>query len=71
MSWRPREELYHVAEDPDQLDNLAADPEWTEQKEQLERMLFAELEATGDPRATGGGSAFEGYPYYGRSRRKD
>lgn len=50
---RPAEELYAVAGDPWQVDNLAADAEHAETKERLSARLEAELRATGDPRIAG------------------
>lgn len=40
------------------------------QRARLAALLLRELEEREDPRATGAGAQFEGYPYYGRSRRK-
>ncbi len=62
---RPAEELYDCKKDPDQLNNLAADPAYAKTKEKLAALLMEHLKATGDPRATGGGDAFDTYPYLG------
>lgn len=48
---RPAEELYDVGRDPDQLHNLAANPEFARIKTSLAGKLDAYLKRTGDPRA--------------------
>ena len=60
---RPGEELYDLEQDPHQLTNVADDPRYATAKAELVRQLMAELAATGDPRATGGGEEFDRYPY--------
>ena len=60
---RPAEELYAVGEDPDQLKNLASDPEQEEVRKRLAGMLNGHLEATDDPRMKGL-SPWGDYPYY-------
>jgi arylsulfatase A-like enzyme len=67
---RPAEELYDLRADPYQLVNLAAMSEHEEQRHALAELLGRELAATGDPRASGEGEAFDAYPYYGRSLRE-
>jgi len=62
---RPAEELYDCKKDPHQLQNVAGDPAYAEVKAKLAAQLMAGLKATGDPRATGGGEAFDKYPYLG------
>ncbi len=47
---RPSEELYDCKNDPEQLVNLAADPDYTDVKEMLSAQLMEQLERTGDPR---------------------
>ena len=66
---RPAEELYDLAVDPEQLDNLADDPKFAEKKQQLAAELEAELVARRDPRTLGGANAFDHYPYHGGSPR--
>jgi N-sulfoglucosamine sulfohydrolase len=63
---RPAEELYDVARDPNQIDNLADDPEYADVKSRLAALLMAELEATADPRASGEAVPFDDYPYRAR-----
>ena len=62
---RPGEELYDCTKDPEQLTNLAADPAYAETRKKLSAQLMANLKATADPRATGGGDKFDTYPYFG------
>jgi uncharacterized sulfatase len=60
---RPGEELYRMADDPDQLRNLAADPALAETRQQLWTWLSDELRATGDPRMAGR-DPWQGYVYH-------
>lgn len=62
---RPREELYVLAKDPSQLNNVAADPAYAKVREELHARLMGELERTGDPRVTGDRSFFEKPPMAG------
>ena len=62
---RPAEELYDVEKDPEQLNNVAADPQYAEIRDKLAKQLTAELEKTGDPRVVGGGEQFDRFPYLG------
>jgi uncharacterized sulfatase len=50
---RPEEELYLLTEDPYQLHNVAAEPEYADLRVRLAAELEAELRATGDPRIEG------------------
>jgi len=60
---RPAEELYIVADDPDQIKNVAALPEYAKIKEKLAKMLDDQLRETEDPRVVGNGEVFDKYPY--------
>ncbi len=60
---RPKEELYDIKNDPFQINNLAADPNFAEVKQQMNEQLISELKATADPRVTGDGQTFEKMPY--------
>jgi N-sulfoglucosamine sulfohydrolase len=62
---RPAEELYDLAKDPQQLNNVAAEPEYSKALNQLAKRLTEQLKATGDPRVVGGGDKFDQYPYLG------
>ncbi|MCR9245043.1 MAG: sulfatase [bacterium] len=67
---RPARELYDMQKDPDQLRNLAADPDHATTVARLHDRLFAALRATADPRVIGGAEQFDRYPYYGGSAWK-
>ena len=54
-----------VERDPAQMNNIAADPEYHSLVNPLKQRLFDEIERTGDPAATGNGSIFDSYIYYG------
>ena len=62
---RPAEELYDCRKNPQQLRNLAGDPAHAETKKKFSAQLMANLKATADPRASGGGDEFDKYPYFG------
>ena len=60
---RPAEELYDLANDPWQMENVAADPAYVQQRRRLARELDRELKRTSDPRAAGQGNLFDRYHY--------
>ena len=62
---RPREELYILADDPQQIHNVAADPKHASIRAELNRQLMTELTRTNDPRVTGDGMYFEKPPLAG------
>lgn len=62
---RPGEELYDLSRDPDQLQNVAEDPAYTEIKRSLWNRLMGTLHETGDPRVDGRGDLFDTQPYTG------
>ncbi|RUL85047.1 sulfatase family protein [Tautonia sociabilis] len=62
---RPREELYRVSDDPDCVQNLAADPDHRALKERLRDEMEAMLRDEGDPRMIGMGWIFDSYEYVG------
>jgi N-sulfoglucosamine sulfohydrolase len=65
---RPAEELYDCVADPDQLQNLAEDPNYSQVLQELSNRLTAHLQASGDPREVPDGEVlWDSYPYYGRS----
>jgi arylsulfatase A-like enzyme len=63
---RAARELYDLRTDPFELRNVAEDPAYKAIVSALDARLMAELKATGDPRATGGGDEFE---HYGQGRK--
>jgi arylsulfatase A-like enzyme len=60
---RPAVELYDCTADPDQVNNLAADPERAKTVEQLRNQLVEYLKDTADPRFTDAAVKFDDYPY--------
>jgi len=59
----PAEELYDLAQDPDELHNLAADPAYAEVRSRMAADLEKYLRDTGDPRVLGTGTnKFENAP---------
>jgi len=62
---RPAEELYVLADDPDQVNNVAADPAYADVKSRLAARLTDYLRTTADPRHTAQPVEFDTYPYYG------
>jgi arylsulfatase A-like enzyme len=60
---RPRIELYDLKNDPDQLKNVAGQPQFAAAQKQLHTRLMAELKRTGDPRVSGDGSTFDKPPF--------
>lgn len=64
---RPAEELYDLKQDPAQLHNVAADPEYAETLAKLRAELVKRLTTLHDPRATDPDyTGFDAYPYYGK-----
>jgi arylsulfatase A-like enzyme len=63
---RPAEELYDLAKDPAQLENVAEKPELAETKKALRAELDRWMAETGDPRAKGETDLWDRYPYYGK-----
>ena len=61
---RPERELYDLKSDPFELRNLAGEQRFKPVVEKLDAQLVAELKATGDPRAVGGGEKFDRYIWY-------
>jgi arylsulfatase A-like enzyme len=61
---RPAEELYDLREDPDQMNNLAGHPEYAADRERLSARMEGYLQATGDPRVTGGKILWDSTMYY-------
>jgi N-sulfoglucosamine sulfohydrolase len=62
---RPAEELYDLRADPEQINNVGADPARAAAKARLRQMLDEWMRTTGDPRATTDDDRWDRYPYYG------
>ncbi len=62
---RPAEELYDVEQDPDQINNLAADEQYASVRNELWQRLNNQLTRFADPRVVGEGDRFDEYPYFG------
>jgi hypothetical protein len=62
---RPREELFNLKRDPDQMTNVAAESEYAAVVAELRERLLGELARTGDPRLVDGGRFFETPPMAG------
>jgi len=60
---RPQEELYNIREDPECLNDLAAVPALSKQKQVLHDELFEALRQQQDPRVMGNGDIFDQYEY--------
>jgi arylsulfatase A-like enzyme len=60
---RPEEELYDLRKDHDYLNNVAADPNYDQVKQELSSKLVGILKSTEDPRVIGDGSTFDKAPY--------
>ena len=62
---RPREELYDMRKDPDQMKNVASDPAYAETLKKLRTRLMNYLRETNDPRLVDDGKFFETPPMSG------
>jgi hypothetical protein len=62
---RPREELFDLKKDRDQMTNVAADPKYAEVLAELRERLMSELARSGDPRLVDDGRFFETPPLAG------
>ena len=67
---RPREELYVLASDRDQIDNVADKPRFAAIKQSLNQRLMNELARLGDPRVVDGGIHFERPPFAGEQNSR-
>ncbi|HIG31148.1 MAG TPA: sulfatase [Verrucomicrobiales bacterium] len=64
----PREELYDLSKDPDQVKNVAGELEYATDLNRLRVRLLDELERTGDPRVLNDGMTFDRPPFSGAIR---
>lgn len=62
---RPREELYDLKTDPDQMKNVATTEGYADVRRELEQRLLGELTRTNDPRLVDEGRFFETPPMSG------
>ena len=60
---RPEEELYNLTTDKDCILNLADNPLYDTQKNEMKTFLFSILRLQGDPRMFGNGDVFDHYPF--------
>ncbi|MBC8325097.1 MAG: sulfatase-like hydrolase/transferase [Verrucomicrobia subdivision 3 bacterium] len=63
FSPRPEFELYDLKRDPDQIQNVAADPQYATTLRVLTKRMMNTLRETGDPRVIGDGGTFDRKPY--------
>jgi N-sulfoglucosamine sulfohydrolase len=66
---RPEEELFDLRKDPQQLDNVAAKPEYAGTKRDLRAALLKWMRETHDPRAASSANPWDRYPYFGPAGR--
>jgi len=64
LGQRPSEELFDLRRDPNQLDNLAGNPEFAGIKDRLEKRMNDRLKAINDPRMVGEGWKFDTYEWF-------
>ena len=62
---RPQEELYDIEKDPQCLNNLSLDKNFTSIKKSLTDKLIEDLTKQEDQRVLGLGDVFDQYPYSG------
>jgi N-sulfoglucosamine sulfohydrolase len=67
---RPAEELYDLARDPFQMNNVADRAEYAEAKKRLRADLDRWMKETADPRAAGEDDRWDRYPYKGPPSKK-
>lgn len=60
---RPAQELYDLRGDPEQMKNVAGDPEYGDALRRLDQQLMTELRETADPRVLADEEPFDHYPY--------
>jgi hypothetical protein len=60
---RPEEELFVLADDPNQVKNVAGNPRYEEVRKRLRSRLLTELKRVKDPRVLGDGSTFDKPPF--------
>ncbi|MBP7141694.1 MAG: sulfatase [Opitutaceae bacterium] len=68
---RPAEELYDLSKDPHQLTNIAGQPGYKRNLEELRRSLDRWMSDTDDPRTDPANDAWDFFPYYGKPPKLD
>ncbi len=68
---RPAEELYDLRKDPDQLDNVAMQSEYSETLRALRARVDDWMKQTNDPRLDPAYDGWDHYPYYGKPPRRE
>lgn len=68
FSKRPQEQLYDVVADPECMHDLSSDRRFSTVRDSLLARLLRQLRSEGDPRVSGNGDVFDGYPRFGRMR---
>ncbi len=63
---RPGEELFDLRDDPNQMNNVAEDPNYAAVREELSNRLMSVLRQTNDPRVLGDGTTYDLPPFAGR-----
>jgi N-sulfoglucosamine sulfohydrolase len=66
---RPAEELYDLRKDPQQLNDVAGQAEYSRAKALLQKALLKWMRDTADPRASGNVDSWDRYPYFGSPGR--
>ena len=62
---RVSDELYNIKEDPFCMNNLAANEDYYELRNTMNKEMIEKLEKQGDPRILGNGDVFDNYEYSG------
>jgi arylsulfatase A-like enzyme len=70
FAYRAEEELFDIANDPECLKNLAADPKFAATKKELREKMEAMLKDEKDPRVLGNAAIFDTYKYLGNRKNK-
>jgi hypothetical protein len=66
---RPAEELYDLAQDPHQINNVAAQPAYAAALAQLRTRVDRWMRDTADPRTDPTYDGWDTFPYYGKAAK--
>ncbi|MBT8108961.1 MAG: sulfatase [Gammaproteobacteria bacterium] len=69
VAGNPEWQFFNVIDDPDCMNDLAEDPEFSELFDEYQQQLLNTLQETGDPRVLGYGDIWEDYPRIGGKMR--